>query len=182
MRSFTPRLRFVSIGLILCCTALVAIPAHSQTLIGAIEGRGGWSPPVVVSAEFVSPVRFIRLYSQHSNGPWGPYIDGYDYWTHDCTGVEFNVTGACFVNGVEIPPAAHLNAVNIYGECIEVYSWQDVVVDLGSPGPFTIELHLGNTVGTGLVSHGGWEIYESDAPVVGETVSWSAVKALYRSH
>jgi O-glycosyl hydrolase len=63
------------------------------------------------------------------------------------------------VNGNVVPFSSSNYRTNPNGECALVYWWSDVVVDLGQPGAFTIELTADNTVHTGDVACNDWQLW-----------------------
>jgi len=141
---------------------LAASSPGAQVLIGSLPDIHGTPPPISSSAVFDSPTRWIRIDSAAT-------IHGYDYPVTDCAGHEFHVTAGCIVDGSPVGWAANYETLNACGQCIEVYSWGDVVVDLGGPRQFTLEIGADNELGLGVVAFSHWQIwsYEPAAGAAG---------------
>jgi hypothetical protein len=141
---------YVLVGL-----CLVPPYATADTLIGSLPNISG-PPPQYTSATFVSPVRFVRLHQ------WAQ-VHGYDYSHQGCAGQQYHITAQCLVNGVNIPWSGHDYTVNGYGECVEVYGWSNMIIDLGQPGAFQIEVIGGNSLGVGRVADLFFSVYADSA-------------------
>ncbi|MFH1312335.1 MAG: FlgD immunoglobulin-like domain containing protein [Candidatus Eisenbacteria bacterium] len=129
----------------------------ADELIGTLPDIGGTPPPISQGDSLESPTRFIRFSSDRT-----PNIHGYDYPVSSCEGHVFHVTADCRINGVSISPWRHYYTLNYAGQCVEVYSWKGMVVDLGQPGAFTIDLAGDNSLGIGVVAMYDWEIWSVD--------------------
>jgi hypothetical protein len=115
-------------------------------------------PPQHSSFQFYSPTPQIRFH-RHALVP-GPIVYGYDVFdTTGCHGQQYHVTASCRVNGVLIPWSERYYYDHPNGGCVEIFSWHDVVVDLGQPGPVTVELDAGNSVGLGEVGITPWSTW-----------------------
>lgn len=151
-----------SFPLLLAAAAFLSAGRAAGELVGTLNPVVGSPSAITSSGTFTSPTRFIQFRSRHI---WGPYVDGYDYLSPSCDGVEFAVEATCQVNGIEVPPERHTHELSVLNECVEVHSWQGVVADLGQPGPFTVEVSAFNAIGAGLKTINSWEIHTWSEPV-----------------
>jgi hypothetical protein len=89
---------------------------------------------------------------------------GREYAAQECDGVQFHTTASCTVNGQSIAYAGHYYTLNGTHQCVEIYSWQDVVIDLGSPGPVSIDVWGDNTTHSGDIWIWCWDVWAIEDP------------------
>lgn len=154
--------------------------AIADEYIGALSNAHGQPPPVVRSGEFFAPTLEIRL-----SGPGAPRVFGYDYpHPDDCIDQEYHIAGSCSINGESIAWVNHYYRLGGTGNCVEVFDWDERIVTLGSPGWFSIEVEVHNTLGPdiGNVCIYGWEIWTvGDPPPEYEIVLCEPDRTLYTS-
>jgi hypothetical protein len=135
--------------------------ARAAELIGTLPYV--WSaPPLQSGGTFFSPTSSILLHHESPGGGNACVIFGRDGADTTCVGHEQSVLGTCRVNGISIPYADHGQSVWPDGggnHCNEWYLWENVTVNLGEPGTFTIQRIAENTQGIGVVGMGEWQIW-----------------------